>query len=400
MRTSLRPIVAALTGAAILCGLTWLAASAAVAAVVGPSLPVALAAGMPTVLTLGADQPDLAYGGSRTLTGRLTDPASGSGVAGAPVRLETRSVDGAWVEAALVTTDAGGGVSITQTPTATTTYRLHHGDPGTPDESTSPEVIVSVHPALTAALSQAAVRPRHPVTVTGAIVPAEPDVALDLEMSTGGTWQRVTGTRTAADGSYSLTAAPAAPGSWSFRVVRALPDAGAPRAGSAVDLPRLEVFRLHRYSVTTRGTIRADMDAFRAAVAATYADARGWARAHHRFRAVEPSSGGAEFTVVLAQAQSLPTYSRVCSSMYSCRVGRYVIINQDRWRRGSPYFPGTLEQYRRMVVNHETGHWLGRGHAYCPGPGRSAPVMQQQSKGLHGCRVNPWPLPREVRSVS
>ena len=62
--------------------------------------------------------------------------------------------------------------------------------------------------------------------------------------------------------------------------------------------------------------------------------------------------------------------------------------------------PGTLEQYRRTVVNHETGHWLGRGHAYCAGPGRAAPVMQQQSKGLHGCRVNPWPLPHEVRAVS
>ena len=77
-----------------------------------------------------------------------------------------------------------------------------------------------------------------------------------------------------------------------------------------------------------------------------------------------------------------------------------MIINETRWRTGSPAFPGTLQDYRHMVVNHETGHWPGRPHAYCPGPGRPAPVMQQQSKGMQGCRVNPWPLPSEVSAVS
>jgi hypothetical protein len=142
------------------------------------------------------------------------------------------------------------------------------------------------------------------------------------------------------------------------------------------------------------------MDVFRDSVAATYADPRGWLAAHHRFVRVPASSGRADFKVVLSQARYLPSFSWTCSSTYSCRVGRFVIINQDRWRRGSPHFPGTLEQYRRMVVNHETGHWLGRGHDYCGGRGRLAPVMQQQSKGMHGCRVNPWPLEREIRSVS
>ena len=37
-------------------------------------------------------------------------------------------------------------------------------------------------------------------------------------------------------------------------------------------------------------------------------------------------------------------------------------------------------------------HW---GHRGCPSRGALAPVMQTQSKGLDGCRPNPWPTAAE-----
>lgn len=52
--------------------------------------------------------------------------------------------------------------------------------------------------------------------------------------------------------------------------------------------------------------------------------------------------------------------------------------------------------YRRAVVNHETGDWPGFGPAFCSAGGATAPIMQQQSISLQGCRANPWPTASEL----
>ena len=160
---------------------------------------------------------------------------------------------------------------------------------------------------------------------------------------------------------------------------------------------RRDVRRTVTYVVRTNGRITANVREFARQAAETYADARGWRGKGVQFRRVR--SGGS-FTLVLANASTLPSYSSVCSTMWSCRVGRYVVINQTRWLHASPAWNRagrSRRDYRHMVVNHETGHWLGKGHATCPGRGRLAPVMMQQSKGTQGCRLNPWPTLGELR---
>jgi hypothetical protein len=149
------------------------------------------------------------------------------------------------------------------------------------------------------------------------------------------------------------------------------------------------------YHVETRGRITADLATFRRQANATLNDPRGWRTTGIAFREV-PSGGS--MTLVLAEASRVPSFSSVCSSEWSCRVGRYVIINQMRWLGASSAWwsnHGTLRDYRHLVVNHETGHWLGHGHRSCPGAGAAAPVMQQQSKYLGACRINSWPTKRE-----
>ncbi len=151
------------------------------------------------------------------------------------------------------------------------------------------------------------------------------------------------------------------------------------------------VRRTVTYHVETRGPIVADLAEFRRQAQETYDDPRGWRAAGVELRQVPR---GGDFTLVLASAGSVPGFSSICSSTWSCRVGRFVVINQDRWRGASPAWNAAgraLRDYRHMVVNHETGHWLGHGHLGCPRPG-PAPVMMQQSKGRGACSFNPWPL--------
>ena len=153
------------------------------------------------------------------------------------------------------------------------------------------------------------------------------------------------------------------------------------------------------YDVTTKGAITASLAEFKQQTNATLNDQRGWSRMGAVFQ--EVASGG-QFTLVLSEASQLPTFSSGCSADYSCNAGRYVIINQDRWLGATASWNGaggSLRDYRHMVVNHETGHWLGHGHETCGGSGQAAPVMQQQSINLQGCSFNPWPLTSELWST-
>jgi len=163
--------------------------------------------------------------------------------------------------------------------------------------------------------------------------------------------------------------------------------------------PQAPAPRVVTYNISSRGTITADMAEFASVVAATLQDSRGWTRLGVSFQQVE--SGG-QFTVYLSEASQMTTFSAAgCDTTYSCNVGKAVIINQDRWLGGTPSWSGgggDLASYRHMVINHETGHWLGHGHRSCGAAGEAAPIMQQQSMGMQGCSVNPWPLSGELYS--
>ena len=99
-------------------------------------------------------------------------------------------------------------------------------------------------------------------------------------------------------------------------------------------------------------------------------------------------------TVTLA---SPDTSERLCRPLEthgteSCSIGNKAIVTTYRWAKGTPEFP-SLAVYREYVVNHEVGHVLGHHHEQCPGKGKVAPVMQQQTIKVAPCRPNGWPFP-------
>lgn len=136
---------------------------------------------------------------------------------------------------------------------------------------------------------------------------------------------------------------------------------------------------------------------FREAVKETLKDPRGWALGGAvRFRSI--GRRGGRFTVTLARPARVAAFWP-CTARFSCHAGGLVMINSWRWRRGAGSYRGRLGEYRRHVINHEVGHALGFGHATCSRRGAPAPVMQQQSKGLAGCRARAWPLTHEKRAL-
>ncbi len=142
-----------------------------------------------------------------------------------------------------------------------------------------------------------------------------------------------------------------------------------------------------------------DRDRFAAFVLTTLNDPRGWG--HDGAVSFARTDGDAPITVVLA---SPATSARLCGALdtdgrLSCRIGPLVVLTFHRWVHGTDEYADNLTGYRQYVVNHEVGHALGRGHERCPGPGRPAPVMQQQTLGLKGCTQNSWPHP-EAAAVS
>lgn len=169
---------------------------------------------------------------------------------------------------------------------------------------------------------------------------------------------------------------------------------------AAVDFKvRKEVTRTVNYQVAVRGTVSASLTAFKSQVQAIFDDRRGWSRLGVKFAQVET---GGQFTIYLAEAGTVPGFGAPCDDFYNCNVGNSVIINDDRWKGGTDPWNsagGNITDYRHLAVNHETGHWLGHDHSFCSSSGQAAPVMQQQSIDLRGCKFNAWPLDSEIWST-
>ncbi|WP_239158777.1 DUF3152 domain-containing protein [Winogradskya humida] len=152
---------------------------------------------------------------------------------------------------------------------------------------------------------------------------------------------------------------------------------------------------LRRFKVAVENrTGNGNGNEFAAEVDRILGDPRSWI-AGRQFRLQRvPQAAGSEFTIYLSSAK---TSEKMCATgglktaaFSSCRMPGQVIMNLDRWRDAVPDYDAPLEVYRAYTINHEVGHQLGHSHEACPGKGKPAPVMMQQTYGLNGCVANAW----------
>ena len=163
---------------------------------------------------------------------------------------------------------------------------------------------------------------------------------------------------------------------------------------------------LYHYEVQVQNGIGVTPDEFAAAVESTLGNKLGWTDSGtRRFQRV--SGGTCDFVVELATAstsqQECTVYGLHTGGHVSCRGGKEVIINLDRWNTGdpAPEWDGHLDVYRNLVVDHEVGHFLGYHHMACNAPGAPLPVMATPyNTGLQGCVINGLPFDADNKFIS
>lgn len=171
---------------------------------------------------------------------------------------------------------------------------------------------------------------------------------------------------------------------------------------SPVDIPGSDsdrTGRVVRYTVEIEGGLEELAGDFPAQVRRILVDERGWeVKDGLHFVAVSPEQRAQGEQVDVRIMFSSPSHvDRMCAPLstngrLSCHKNGNVMINAWRWANGAQTYGDDLDNYRIYLVGHEVGHALGHAHVGCPGSGRAAPVMLQQTLRLSGCRPSPWPV--------
>ena len=115
-------------------------------------------------------------------------------------------------------------------------------------------------------------------------------------------------------------------------------------------------------------------------------DPEGWEAHGYRFELVKHRP---DVTIRLSSPATITSACGLPKDLSCAELGgRNMFLNSMRWMHGSSKSGQTLDGYRQYVVSHEMGHILGHEHAECPGSGKPAPIMMQQTLGLDECVAN------------
>ena len=152
------------------------------------------------------------------------------------------------------------------------------------------------------------------------------------------------------------------------------------------------------FTIEAEGGLGIDLTAYAGEVRSILSSDKGWEVADGiHFKALTPADldQGSVPDVRITLASPDLT-DELCAPLntggeVSCNRHGRAVINAKRWAIGVKYYDD-LTLYRTYLINHEVGHGLWHQHAFCPGAGQKAPIMQQQTLGLQGCTAWPYPV--------
>jgi hypothetical protein len=153
-----------------------------IAAVALVAVPVVHAQQAPNTLSIAADHASVKFGGSITLSGKLT----GSNVDGRNVRVQADELPlDSFTNAGNATTNATGDWSLVVKPNANTRYRARVGN------LDSANLDVTVMPRVSLRLSDRTPRVGQRVTFSGRVCPEHDTVTIALQRRTSAGWKRI-----------------------------------------------------------------------------------------------------------------------------------------------------------------------------------------------------------------
>jgi hypothetical protein len=125
-------------------------------------------------------------------------------------------------------------------------------------------------------------------------------------------------------------------------------------------------------------------------------DPRGWRKLGYKFHR---STTNLDFVITIVPNKIVKKVCNFdglsCATMYRAKDKTDIIfLNLEKWQKGTKKSKQNLDGYRTYMVNHETGHILGRSHIKhedCKS-GSKVPIMVQQTLGIGKCKPNVFPL--------
>jgi subtilisin family serine protease len=183
----------------------------------GPSSAVTIVG---TTETMASNVTSVTYGGSVTVSTRITRGVNGAAVAGVPMQLYMRRAGTtAWALLATRTTSSTGTVSVVHKPTTSLDYQWIYRGSNTFVGSASAVRRVSVRAAVTSAVSRTTLPLGGTFTVSGSVAPTHAGRAVYVQRYAGNNvWTTVTSRALTSTSTYAFSVKPTARGTFTYRV--------------------------------------------------------------------------------------------------------------------------------------------------------------------------------------